>query len=184
MPPQPAVNWFKDCVLRKDRDIEKLYVMAHGVARKRTMAEYNYWKPSFSSWANAVNIPGLSKMATSIVKFDADNRIMAPYDGAPALTVIDESIELKKFVLKIVPESAGSRLGMKKANQMDATPDAEIETQFRGLTRLLAEIAYCITQACSVPDTGENVYSELREVEGNITVLEASTCSLHHALLD
>ncbi len=55
---------------------------------------------------------------------------------------------------------------------MDATPDAEIETQFRGLTRLLAEIAYCITQACSVPDTGENVYSELREVEGNITVLE------------
>jgi hypothetical protein len=61
---------------------------------------------------------------------------------------------------------------VKKANQMDATPDAEIETQFRGLTRLLAEIAYCITQACSVPDTGENVYSELREVEGNITVLE------------
>jgi len=172
MPPQPPVNWFKDCVIRKDRDIDKLYVMAHGVARKRTMAEYNYWKPGFSSWANAVNIPGLLKMATSIVKFDADNRITASYDGAPALTAIDESIELKKFVLKIVAESAGSRLGMKKANQMDATPDAEIETQFRGLTRLLAEIAYCITQACSVPETGENVYSELREVEGNITVLE------------
>jgi hypothetical protein len=61
---------------------------------------------------------------------------------------------------------------MKSANEMDAESNAEIQTQFRGLTKLLAEIAYCITQACTVSDTGENVYSELREVDGNITVLE------------
>jgi hypothetical protein len=184
MQPQNTVNWFKDCVVRKDRDIEKLYIVANGVACKHTMAEYNHWKPSFNTWASAVNIPGLSKMATRIVKFDADNCITVPYNGAPALAGIDGSIDLKKFVLKIVAESAGARLGMKSANEMDAASNAEIQTQFRGLTKLLAEIAYCITQACTVSDTGENVYSELSKVHCAAGRKSASTGSLYHALLD
>jgi hypothetical protein len=77
-----------------------------------------------------------------------------------------------KFTLKTVSEFAGTRLSMKTPAQIKLMSTADIQFQYRGLCTALADVSWSIMHACKVTDTEENIYSELREVEGNITMLE------------